>query len=137
MILTVSGRLANHNGHGEMRYDRALLESLGMKTLKTHTFYSSSSSEWRGVWVRDLLKHVGAKGDKIEVIALDDYRTVIPREDFEKFNVMLAFERDGKKLSIRTRGPTRIIYPHDHHVELHDEKYAPRYVWQLKKLIVK
>ena len=137
VILTMSGRLANHNGHGAARFDRKMIVSLGLRDLTTHTIYSKVASNWRGILVRDLLHYVGAKGKEVEVYALDDYRSTIPISDFEKYDVLLAVDKDGEALTIRTRGPTRIIYPYDQNEELHDTKFAARYVWQIKKMIVK
>jgi hypothetical protein len=71
------------------------------------------------------------------VTALDDYRINIPIADYQKYDVLLAFKLDGKNLSIRDRGPARIIYPIEQHSELSDKKYASRYIWQIKGMRVK
>ncbi len=137
VILTVAGKLAHHNGHGEMRFDRQMLEKLGMHELETRSFLNTKRAKWRGVLMRDLLAYVGAKGKQVEAIALDNYRMTIPRSDFNTYDVILALKRNGKALSIRTRGPTRIIYPYDQHEELRNHDHGMRLVWQLKRLIVK
>ena len=137
VILTISGKLANHNGHGEMRFDREMLEKLGMHELETRSFSSSKRAKWSGVLMRDLLAYVGAKGKQVDVIALDNYRMTIPRSDFDTYDVIVALKRNGKALSIRTRGPTRIIYPYDQHEELRNHDHGMRLVWQLKRLMVK
>ena len=137
VVLTVSGAISNENGGGEVRFDRAMLRAIGQYEITTHTIYSSKPSTWRGVLMRDLLDYVGATGETVEFFAYDDYRVAVPVQDYQDFDVLLAFQKDGKDMSLRTRGPTRIIYPHDQHEELQDQKFAARYVWQIRKMIVK
>ncbi|WP_245418043.1 molybdopterin-dependent oxidoreductase [Cohaesibacter celericrescens] len=137
VVLTISGNISEHNGSGKARFDRRMLEALGMRTLHTRTIYSSNESDWCGILMRDLLTRVGAKGEKIEFTAHDDYRAVIPFKEYFEYDVLLAMEKNGKKLSMRTRGPTRIIYPLDGNEELDDKRYAARYVWQIKDIVVK
>ncbi len=137
VILTVEGNLSKSNGDGKARLDREMLMAIGMKTITTNTLYSTKPSTYSGVLMRDLLDHLGAKGDKIDFLALDDYRTEAPTGDYYKFDVLLALEKDGKPLSIRMRGPSRIIYPIDQNPELRDKIYASRMVWQIKRMIVK
>lgn len=137
VILTISGKLTRHNGKGIVRLDRAMLEMIGTHEIVTQTFYSSKASKWRGVLMRNLLAYIGAKGDDIEVVALDRYRAVIPRSDFEKYDVILALEQNDEKLTVRSRGPSRIIYPSDQNEELRAPEYGARLVWQIEKMIIK
>ena len=137
VILTVSGNLSNHNGQGIVRLDRQMLMDIGLHELSTRSYSLGEPSLWRGVLMRDLLAFVGARGKEIEAISLDKYRKKIPRVDFETYDVILALEKNGKPLSIRTRGPTRIIYPYDQHEELQSQAYGGRLVWQIKKIVVK
>ncbi len=137
VILTISGKLSHHNGKGEVRLDREMLQQIGMHELNTRSYASTKSSIWRGVLMRDLLAYVGAKGTEIEAIALDNYRMTIPRDDFDKYDVILAMENDGKQLSVRTRGPTRLIYPYDQYEELRTHDSGMRLVWQLSRMVVR
>lgn len=137
VILTISGNIAHHNGDGTAQFDREMLEKIGLRDLTTRTFYSKEQSNFSGIHMRDLLDHVGATGAELEVVAIDDYRIVAPITDYYKYGVLLVTRLDGKALSIRQRGPTRIIYPVEKHAELQDKKYASRYVWQIKHMKVK
>jgi hypothetical protein len=137
VILTVTGNISPDipNGVAKIGYDT--LEKIGVKELTTRTFYSKKRYKFSGILVRDLLAYVGAKGKTLEFTALDDYRINIPISDYQKYDVLLVFKLDGKRLSIRDRGPTRIIYPIEKHPELNDKKYVSRYVWQIKGVKVK
>ena len=137
VILSISGKIAHQNVSDEFRFDRDMLKAIGMRELTTRSYEKGQVATWRGILVKDLLGFVGAKGVEVEAIALDNYRMVIPRWDFDNYDVILALEKDGQPLTVRTRGPTRIIYPYDQHAELQTPEYGVRLVWQIKKLVVK
>ncbi len=137
IILTISGKVSNHNAEGLVYLDRSMIEAIGLNEVVTHTVYSTKAHQWHGVLMRDLLAYVGAKGETVEVHALDGYQTEIPVHDFYDYDVLLATRQDGRNLSVRRRGPIRIIYPIDHDSSLLDPKYTARFVWQIEKMIVK
>jgi hypothetical protein len=43
-------------------------------------------------------------------------------------------QANGKRLSLRDKGPIWLIYPLDDHAELQDPYYTIRLVWQLTKM---
>ncbi len=88
----------------------------------------------KGVLLRDLYNHVQSKGHNAKISALDGYTIDVPAEDFLKYDVMLATEIDGKKLSLRDKGPAWVIYPTLSHPELIDTIYESRSVWQVKNI---
>jgi len=136
-ILTISGAIAVKNSEAGAVFDRALLESLGMRTLKTSTNWTTGVKTFEGILVRDVLRHVGAKGTSAVATALNDYSAEIPLSDFEKFDVLLALRMDGRDLLPRDRGPIWIVYPRDNNAELQDARYDHRWVWQLTSLTIR
>lgn len=137
VLLTVSGSIANTNAGKEAKFDRTMLEKLGVRTLRTSTTWTTGVKTFEGVLVRDVMAAVGAKGTEIRAIALNDYAVMIPMEDFERYDVLLAFRMDGQDLTARDKGPLWIVYPRDAHRELNDSKFDARWAWQLKRLDVK
>lgn len=135
-LFEVSGRIDRHNGDGIARIDRALLEKIGLRELSTRTTRSPNIHHYRGVLMRDLLDFVEAKGAELRINALDGYCITVPMEDYYKFDILLAIERDQEVLTIRTRGPARIIYPISDRPELLDRKYGSRHIWQIESMIV-
>ena len=81
-----------------------------------------------------MLDTLGVTADKIKVMAQNDYFAVIPRQDVEKYPVLLAIEEDGKALTLRNKGPVWVIYPLSDHPELNIEQYHSLMVWQVLKL---
>ncbi|MCV6547828.1 MAG: molybdopterin-dependent oxidoreductase [Cohaesibacter sp.] len=136
-IITITGKISSDIPDGIARIGYDTLEKMDVKDLKTRTFYSKNKYNFSGVLMRDLLDYVGAKGDMLEVTALDDYRITVPISDYYDYDVWLVFKLDGKRLSIRNRGPARIIYPIEQKPELNDKKIAGRYIWQIKGMKIK
>ena len=86
--------------------------------------------------MRTLLRAVGASGERVVAIALNDYMTEIPIVDFEQYDVLLALKRDGAYMPVRDKGPLFIVYPFDSFSELQAQKFYNRSAWQLAQLIV-
>lgn len=94
--------------------------------------------EVRGPLIRDLLREAGISGKTATGIALDKYEAEIPASDFDKFDVIAAIELDGKRLTVRNKGPAWIVYPSGEHENMRkDPVYEARSIWQLKELVLK
>ena len=135
-ILTVSGKIENGNAKDGAQFDRAMLEALGMETIKTSTPWYDGVVTFEGVRLDALMKLVGAKGTTVRAIALNDYATTIPIEDFGRFGVLLALKRDGTYMTVRDKGPLFIVYPYDSDPQLQSQTYYGRSAWQLARLVV-
>ncbi|MGC9457580.1 MAG: molybdopterin-dependent oxidoreductase [Halothiobacillaceae bacterium] len=137
VILTLAGKIAKTNHDDQARFDLPMLAALGEQRLSTSTVVTDGVNAFVGVWLRDVLAAVGAEGDTVVATALNDYRIEIPVEDFFEYQVLLAWEMDGERLTPRDKGPLWIVYPRDDHVRLQDIRYDYRWVWQLERLDVK
>ena len=87
--------------------------------------------------IKALMKQVGASGTTIQALALNDYSTDIPIEDFNRYDVILALKRDGEYMPVRDKGPLFVVYPYDSDPELRSQKFYSRSAWQVKALVVK
>lgn len=135
-ILTISGRIAMRNDGDVARFDRPMLEALGTQGFTTSTPWYKGPVRFDGVPMRTLLRAVGASGERVTAIALNDYTTEIPMADFERYDVLLALKRDGAYMPIRDKGPLFIVYPFDRAPELQFQKFYTRSAWQLAQLAV-
>jgi hypothetical protein len=133
-ILEVAGSISATNKEGAAVFDREMLESLGMETITTTTPWHKGPVTFEGVPMAKVMKVVEAKGKTVRALALNDYETQIPMEDFSKFNVILALKRDGEYMPVRDKGPLFIVYPYDSNPELKSQTYYGRSAWQLKRL---
>jgi hypothetical protein len=134
VLLEITGRLGNTNAAGTARFDREMLEALGMTKLRTSTAWTAGAAEFEGILARDLLDAVGAEGATVAATALNDFTTSIPIEELRRYPVMLALKMGGDYLKVRDKGPVWIVYPRDQHEELQDSLTDKRWVWQLKQL---
>jgi hypothetical protein len=133
-ILEIAGSISATNRDGAAVFDREMLESLGLETITTTTPWHKGPVTFEGVRMSKVMQFVQAKGKTVKALALNDYETQIPMEDFSKFNVLLALKRDGEYMPVRDKGPLFIVYPYDSTPELKSQTYYGRSAWQLKKL---
>ncbi|TXR49543.1 molybdopterin-dependent oxidoreductase [Phyllobacterium endophyticum] len=135
-ILSISGKIENTNSGTAAEFDRAMLENIGLETIETTTPWYDSRVRFEGVPLDKLMQLVGATGTKMTAIALNDYVTTIPMEDFKKFKVVLALKRDGNYMPVRDKGPLFIVYPYESDPQLQSQTYYTRSAWQVAKLII-
>jgi hypothetical protein len=136
-ILTISGKISETNVENTAQFDRGMLEAMGMQTIETTTPWYTGPVRFEGVLLEKLMTAVGASGEQVTAVALNDYVTEIPLDDFKKYGVILALKRDGEYMPVRDKGPLFIVYPYDSLSELQSQTYYGRSAWQLAKLIVK
>ena len=137
VVLTVSGKIEHRNGGGKMRFDRDMLEGIGLWTLETRTPLTDGRHRFEGILARDLLIAVGATGEVVTARSINDYTIDIPITDFLKYPVLLALKKNGDYLRVRDNGPIWIIYPRDRFKELNDRRTTSKWVGQLMEFIVK
>lgn len=135
-ILVVSGKITETNVDDTAQFDRTMLEALGTVRIETRTPWRDGVSTFEGVRLDTLMETVGASGETVTAVALNDYVTIIPISDFERFGTILALKRDGEYMSVREHGPLFIIYPYDSDPELQNQTYFSRSAWQLARLVV-
>ncbi|WP_376701179.1 molybdopterin-dependent oxidoreductase [Bradyrhizobium australiense] len=136
-ILTISGRINASDAEAGLTFRRSDLEAMGMVSFETSTPWYKHPVKFEGVPLDKLMKNVGATGQRVVAMALNDYSTEIPVEDFAKYNAILAIKRDGEYMPIRDKGPLFIVYPYDTDPELRSQKFYSRSAWQVNRLIVK
>lgn len=135
VILTVSGNIGVTNAGDEARFDRALLKSVGWRTIETYTAWTEGRQEFSGVPLAALMERLEADGETLRAHALNDYEAVIPMRDLAEHDVLLAADQDGEPMPIRSRGPLWIVYPND----APSSKSSPaneKMVWQLDEIVV-
>lgn len=136
-ILTVSGKITATNPEGTVSFTREGLEALGTVAFETTTPWYKTPVKFEGVPLDKLMKAVGANGERVVAVALNDYSSEIPIEDFAKYQTILALKRDGEYMPVRDKGPLFIVYPYDFSPDLKSQKFYSRSVWQVAKLVVK
>ncbi|MFT8246918.1 molybdopterin-dependent oxidoreductase [Roseomonas sp. BN140053] len=135
-ILTVTGKISTFNEGNSARFDRPMLEALGMSSFVTTTPWYTGPVRFEGVLMSKLLETVGSTGERVVATALNDYSTEIPISDFAQYGVLLALKRDGEYMTVRDKGPLFIVYPFDSRPELKRQQFYGRSAWQLARLSI-
>ncbi|WP_311063157.1 molybdopterin-dependent oxidoreductase [Halomonas sp. DWK9] len=136
VVLRVTGHITQTNVGDEAHFDKAMLEGLTQRTTQTSTPWHDGVVRFEGPLGRAILDAVGAEGEQMRVIALNDYSSMVPASDFYEHDVILAMSADGQPLRIRDHGPLFIIYPFDENPALLNEEVLTRSVWQVKQIDV-
>lgn len=120
-----------------VHFDRAALAGMPQSEIRTTTEWTDGASRFRGVLARDFFRIAGLDGQTVRAIAANDYAVEIPFKDFQDYDVILATEMDGRRLTLRDKGPIWIVYPRDDHEALQDPAFNARWIWQLVRLEVR
>jgi hypothetical protein len=111
------------------------LENLPQVTIETENEFTDGVVAYRGPLVRDVIEHLAlGSAEVLRFKAANDYFVDIPTSDFRKYNVILAMEADGVRLSRRDKGPLWLMYPISDHAELRDPNYIHRLIWQVVRI---
>lgn len=129
--------IGNTNGGGAARFSLESLEKLGTRSFRSENQWVPGTHTFEGVPFSTLLKVIGAKGTKLQAIALNDYSVTIPIQDLTDSPALLVTKMDGEYMSIRKKGPLWILYPQGPGSEKYMKApYVNYMIWQLKTLDV-
>lgn len=121
--------------NGTIDVSGAELEALGLKRITTDSPWEKGRLVFEGILFRDFLKEVGlGDAEAVLVRAVDNYTQIIPREDWMDGPLMLATRQDGKPLTLRTQGPTRLVYPLLDRPEYDTDHHKRRWVWAITSI---
>ncbi len=132
-VLTVAGKLAVP---GAIDFDMPRLAALPQHSLNAGTPWYKSPRRFTGPLLRDVLAACGAQGSRLRMSALNDYRVELPRDDADRYPVIIARLIDDQPMGVRDKGPLFVMYPFDDHAELRSAVYHSRAVWQLRRIDV-
>lgn len=136
VVLTVSGKIDGAVPGGVAQFDLAMLQALPQHTFSTSTPWDPRPVKFSGPLLRDVLATVKATGDRLEAVALNDYKVRMPFSDAQAYGVVVAWQLNDQPIPHRTKGPLFLIYPFSSLPELDAPKYHMRSIWQLKAIRV-
>ena len=135
-ILTVVNSSVSSDEAKEFSRDE--LTEMTQVSYRTTTEWTDGAPEFTGPLARDVIEAVGVGEATIAVMtAANDYAIEIPIEELMRYDVILAMSVDGKRLSLRDKGPIWVMYPRDQHAELQDPVYNGRLIWQMVRIELK
>jgi hypothetical protein len=140
ILLKVSGQIDKSNNKDKNAFEFSLeaLKALPGKTVPATNKYVPGKAVFKGPLLSDILKAVGAKSGAKSVVfeASDGYTIRAPITD-SRWNVIVAYEVNGKALPPKEKGPLWVIYPLDEKPDgLSLRDAVDRMAWSLKKITV-
>lgn len=119
-------------------FSRTELKEMAQTSYHTTTEWTDGAPEFSGPLARDVIAAVGVGDATVAVMtAANDYAIEVPIEELIKYDVILATSVDGRRLSLRDKGPIWVMYPRDQHSELQDPVYNGRLIWQMVRIELK
>ena len=116
----------------EVQLTEADLMRMPQVTIRTRTEFTDGVVEFIGPMARDVVAlAAGASDSIVRLVAVNDYAFEISLSDLKDFDVILAMQANGQRLTLRDKGPIWVMYPMDDHPELGDRSVSSRLVWQL------
>ncbi len=135
-ILTVSGMVDGNDAIDVLKLDRAMLMKMKQTEFGTTTIWTNGVQKFRGVPLLHLLNETMVNGERIVAYAINDYSIEIPLTDISEEAPIIAYERNGKPMSVRDKGPLWIVYPYDSSPKYRTETIYTRSIWQLDRIEV-
>lgn len=122
-------------GQRETQLTREDLLKLPQVMIRTSSEFVDGVVAFEGPLARDVISLIGqGTAQKARLTAANDYSVTVDLAEFRRYDVILALEQDGNRLSRRGKGPIWVMYPMDDHAELRDPVYNNRLIWQLVRI---
>lgn len=134
--LQIDGAIRTPDGARFIQLDSAAIRARPQQTVMTRTPWHDGTMTFSGPRLWDLLEPLKPTGKSLHITALNDYSVDIPLSDLQRYQPVLAWQLNGKALSVRDKGPLFLIYPFDAHPELHNQLYYGRSIWQIKRITI-
>jgi hypothetical protein len=137
VVLTITGQISRTNAPQQALFDLAMIQALPQHSFTTRTPWYSAPVKFTGPRLSDVMAAVGAQGQSIEAVALNNYRITIPMSDAQSHPAVMAWKINDQPIPIRAKGPLFIAFPYDDDAALRTSIYYERSIWQLKELNIR
>jgi hypothetical protein len=125
-------RNATAPAQAEVRFSEADLLALPQVTIRTRTDYTDGVVEFIGPLARDAVAFIEiGTATTVHLVAANDYAIDITLSELFDYDVILAMQANGERLTMRDKGPIWLMYPLDDHEEMQDPVFNNRLIWQL------
>jgi hypothetical protein len=111
------------------------LEKLPLTEFSVIDPFKEKRFSFTGVLLKELVREYGVpEVDKVQLKAVDEYVVDFTRDEWMRWNIMLATRQDGKHIEIKQSGPARIVMPYDSIKDIDHDVYNPKWIWLIKSI---
>lgn len=124
---TLSGEQAEHS------LDE--IDALGVAEFDVFNPYEEQLVRYSGVLLDRLITHFGHPSvQQVKVTALDDYRTIFTRSEWEKNRILFVTRVRGERIGYDRKGPARIVYPDFDPDRAEHKINLPKWMWLIQEI---
>ena len=116
--------------------DKAMLHALPSAGFSTSTIWTEGVQHFRGVRLLTLVKCLGIEDGILTLTAKNEYLIEIPVRDLRPDGALVAYERNGRPMGTRDKGPLWLVYPYDENPVFRTESIYMQSIWQLDRIEV-
>ena len=102
---------------------------------ETSTVWTEGVQRFDGVWLEDLIAHLGLSEGTLELSALNEYLVDFKADEIPGNKALVAYRHNGNLMSAREKGPLWIVYPYDEGPEFQTELTFMSSIWQLDRIV--
>ena len=114
--------------------DAEALQQLPREEFETTTIWTEGPQAFAGVRMTEILDRLNIETGTVRLTAANDYQVAIPVADFTVDGALIAYERNGQKMSLRDKGPLWLVYPYDTDARFRTEIIYANSIWQLDRI---
>lgn len=113
------------------------------KSMKTSTFtlynpWEKRTESYEGVLINEFVAHFGnGTNEKLKLIAIDDYEVTFDKKMWLSERILLVTKVDGKYISIKEKGPMKIVFVDYDQGKKEYELNLPLWMWMINKIELK
>lgn len=113
------------------------LQALPAVSFETETIWFTGSQRFTGVPLAAVMQQVGITDGTIEASGSDDFIIDLNLSTATAAGAIIAYQRNGSPMSVRNKGPLRVIYPFDDFPPLRRDLLFDNTIWHLVRIVVK
>lgn len=126
--------IANSGCDNAIQLNDDKLSALPQQEFVTHHSWSDKAESFKGPLLSDVLNTTCSNTKKIKLTALNDYAVDMDFSKLEKYQPIVAMSVNGKRLSIREKGPLWIMVPLDKYKDIEERSMDGIMIWQLSDI---
>ncbi|MCG9596202.1 molybdopterin-dependent oxidoreductase [Vibrio sp. Isolate25] len=106
-------------------------------SFKTKLPWYPDANQFTGFRVSDMLANlVKEETMAVSFIALNDYAASTTIENIIKYDPIIAYKMNGKKMKVRNKGPYWLVFNLDKYPEIDNAAFHSQMVWQIDEIMI-